>query len=155
MIPIKRNSALLPLSHDHHQALLVSWKIRTGLRKAIEPQRIKKFCDFFYKSHLARHFKLEEEYIFPILGAGHELIAKALADHHKLSELFTQTQDDVNTLTRIEKELEEHIRFEERILFDEIQKIATEEQLNLAAAVHPGGKEDIEHIVSWENEFWL
>ncbi|HVV06981.1 MAG TPA: hemerythrin domain-containing protein [Puia sp.] len=155
MTPIKRHSALQPLSHDHHQALLVSWKIRMGLRKAIEPQRIKKFCDFFYKSHLAGHFKLEEEYIFPILGAGHELITTALADHYTLSQLFTQKQADVNTLTRIEKELEEHIRFEERILFDEIQKIATEEQLNLAAAVRPGGKEDIERIESWKDEFWL
>lgn len=155
MTPIKRHNALQPISHDHHQALLVSWKIRMGLRKSIEPQRIKRFCDFFYKSHLADHFKLEEEYIFPILGVGHELITKALADHHALSELFAQKHADVNTLARIEKELEEHIRFEERVLFSEIQQIATEEQLNLVAAVHPEGREDIENIESWEDAFWL
>lgn len=155
MTPIKRHNALQPISHEHHQALLVSWKIRMGLKKSIEPQRIKRFCDFFYKSHLAEHFTLEEEYIFPILGATHELITKALADHRTLSELFAQKQADVNTLARIEKGLEEHIRFEERILFSEIQERATEEQLNLVAAVHPGGKEDIKNIERWEDEFWL
>jgi len=155
MTPIRRHNALQPLSHDHHLALLASWKIRMGLRKSIEPQRIKKFCDFFYTSHLAGHFKLEEEYIFPILGAKHELITKALADHHALSGLFAQEQADINTLSRIEMELEEHIRFEERILFDEIQQIATEEQLSRIAAIHPGGKRDIAHIESWEDEFWL
>lgn len=155
MTPIKRHNALQPISHDHHQALLVSWKIRMGLRKSIEPERIKRFCDFFYKSHLADHFTLEEEYIFPILGDKHELIRKALADHRTLSTLFAHKHADVKTLALIEKELEEHVRFEERILFNEIQKIATEEQLNLVATVHPGGKEDIKNIESWEDQFWL
>ena len=103
MIPIKRHSALRPISHDHHQALLVSWKIRTGVRKSIDPQRIKRFCDFFYKSHLSTHFKLEEEYIFPILGDKHELITKALSDHHALSALFEQKTANLNSLARIEK----------------------------------------------------
>lgn len=155
MKPIKRHNALQSISHDHHQALLVAWKIRMGLRKSIEPQRIKKFCDFFFESHLAEHFALEEEYLFPILGARHELIIKALADHHMLSQLFAQEHVDANTLTWIEKELEEHIRFEERVLFREIQEKATEEQLNLVAAVYPGDKEDIKNIERWEDAFWL
>jgi len=155
MTPIKRHNALQPISHDHHHALLVSWKIRMGLRKSIEPERVKGFCDFFYASHLADHFALEEKYIFPVLGGKHELIRKALADHHRLSALFSQEHADVETLARIEKELEEHVRFEERILFDEIQKMATEEQLNLVAIAHSAGKEDIKNIERWEDEFWL
>ena|SRR5579872_3865366 len=155
MKPIKRHNALQSISHDHHQALLVCWKIRMGLRKSIELQRIKRFCEFFYESHLADHFALEEEYLFPILGARHELIIRALGDHHRLSQLFTQKHVDVNILTRIEKELEEHVRFEERVLFREIQEKATEVQLNLVAAEYPGDKENIKNIERWEDAFWL
>lgn len=155
MKPIKRHNALQSISHDHHHALLVSWKIRMGLKKSIDPQRIKQFCDFFFESHLADHFALEEEYLFPILGPRHELIIKALADHHMLSQLFAQKHVDANTLSRIEKELEEHIRFEERVLFREIQEKATEEQFNLLAAAYPGDKDDIKNIERWDDAFWL
>jgi len=34
--PIKRDKVLQPLSHDHHQGLLLCWKIRTGIKKGIE-----------------------------------------------------------------------------------------------------------------------
>ena len=38
--PIKRHKALQPLSRDHHHGLLLSWKIRAGFSKNIEPNRI-------------------------------------------------------------------------------------------------------------------
>lgn len=155
MTPIKRQNALQPISHDHHLALLVSWKIRMGIRKSIEVQRIKRFCDFFYESHLYAHFTIEEEYIFPILGQQHELIVKALTDHHRLRALFEQKTPDLNILARIEKELEEHIRFEERVLFNEIQKVATEAQFSRLAAVHAGAEVAIKNIENWYDEFWI
>ena len=34
-MPIKRSEYLKPLSRDHHQGLLLCWKIRTGLKKGI------------------------------------------------------------------------------------------------------------------------
>jgi hemerythrin-like domain-containing protein len=154
MTPIKRHKALQPLSHEHHQGLLAAWKIRMGLRKSIEPERIKKFSDFFYKQHLAAHFALEEKYIYPILGDKNELIEKALAEHRSLRGLFEQQDADPATLSLIEQQLDEHIRFEERELFNEVQDIATEEELNQVLSVHSGGKEEIKNIESWKDEFW-
>lgn len=115
--PIKRNEALQPVSREHHQGLLLCWKIRQGLKKNIAPNRMKVYADWFYKEHLLPHFEIEEKYLFPVLGNEHELIIKATAQHRRLTRLFTDQQQLAKSLSFIEEELETHIRFEERVLF--------------------------------------
>lgn len=134
--PIKRAPELKPFSHDHHHGLLLCWKIKTGMAKNIELHRIKKYVDWFYETYLKTHFELEEKYIFSILEADNELILQALKEHGALNELFGSTSDLETNLKRIEKELDAHIRFEERILFAEIQKSATKTQLEKIEEVH-------------------
>ncbi len=41
--PQKRHIALQPLSREHHQGLLLSWKIRKGLSRKIEFDRIQNY----------------------------------------------------------------------------------------------------------------
>ena len=134
--PIKRHLALQPLSRDHHQGLLLSWKIRTGFNKGIAVDRIKKYSDWFYKIYLTPHFKEEEKYIFPILGNDNEMVKKAIAQHRRLERLFNSTLEIKKSLSLIEEELEQHIRFEERVLFHEIQEVATEQQLQIILEHH-------------------
>jgi len=134
--PQKRHKALQPLSREHHHGLLLSWKIRAGFSKDVDPKRIKVYADWFYEHHLIPHFELEESHVFSILEPEHELVKRALADHRRLRRLFNDKEDDLKTLSKIEEELEQHIRFEERILFPEIQKVATEEQLLLIENIH-------------------
>jgi len=129
--PIKRNKALQGVSREHHHGLLLCWKIRTGFSKGISEDRIKKYTDWFYTTHLIPHFELEKNYMFPILGNDHELVKKALSQHKRLHRHFAETNTISKSLSLIEEELEQHIRFEERILFNEIQKIATEKQLEI------------------------
>lgn len=138
--PIKRNKALQGVSREHHHGLLLCWKIRTGFSKAIPEERIKKYADWFYTAHLIPHFELEENHIFPILGNNNELVKKALAEHRRLIRLFTETNTASKSLSLIEEELEQHIRFEERILFNEIQKIATKKQLRKISKIHKDEK---------------
>lgn len=132
----KRHKALQNLSREHHHGLLLSWKIRTGFNKNIEVNRIKRYADWFFKTHLIPHFELEETHIFTILKSDNELVKKALSDHRRLKRLFTDKDGDTKTLNKIEEELEQHIRFEERVLFPEIQKVATAEQLSLIENIH-------------------
>ncbi|MCX2744037.1 hemerythrin domain-containing protein [Mangrovivirga sp. M17] len=127
--PIKRHSALQPVSREHHFGLLLCWKIRTGLNKDIDPERIKKYVDWFYKNHLIPHFEFEENFVFPILGNDNDLVKKALDDHKKIKSLVNQNNDLSEVLKDLEETVEQHIRFEERVLFNEIQKVADEEQL--------------------------
>ncbi len=148
--PLKRHKALQPLSREHHFGLLLSWKIRTGFSKSIEVERIKTYADWFFENHLIPHFDLEEEHIFSLLEPDSELVTRALADHRRLKSLFANTDDIEESLHKIEDELEQHIRFEERILFPEIQKYATEEQLALIENIH--NEEGFQDNV--EDEFW-
>jgi len=134
--PLKRHKALQPLSREHHHGLLLSWKIRSGFNKNIDPKRIKTYTDWFFKSHLIPHFEMEEKHIFTILESDSELIKRALAEHRRLKRLFNETTDITKSLGKIEEELEQHIRFEERVLFPEIQKVATEEQMLLIEKIH-------------------
>ena len=152
--PLKRIDELVPLSHDHHHALWLSLKIRTGFKKGIDPSRIKKHTDWFFKTHLIPHFEIEERYIFPILGSDNELVKRALKEHRKLNRLFNAKRDIEKNLVLIEEQLESHVRFEERILFDEIQKIATRSELQKINEIHCSTFSAEEVNEKWEDEFW-
>lgn len=148
--PIKRKKALIQVSRDHHHGLLLCWKIRTGFSKGVAIERIKKYTDWFYESHLVPHFAFEEKYMFPILGDNDELVKRALTEHRRLVRLFTDTNSISKSLSLIEEELEQHIRFEERILFNEIQKVATEKQLKSISELH----DDAKLKDNTDDEFW-
>lgn len=148
--PIKRSKALIQVSRDHHHGLLLCWKIRTGFSKGIEEQRIKRYADWFYTTHLIPHFELEEKYIFPILGTEDALIKRALAEHRRLTRLFGIEGEIKKSLSLIEEELEQHIRFEERVLFNKIQKVATERQLQTISELHDNTK----FLDNMDDEFW-
>lgn len=149
-MPIKRHQAIQPLSREHHQDLLLCWKIRTGFKKGLEPQRIKKYVLWFYEEHMIDHFEAEEKYIFPLLGEQHVLIQKALAQHRRLKRLIQDEQNLTISLNHLEEELETHVRFEERTLFNEIQALASEEQLKMIETVLA----DTDFVENTEDEFW-
>jgi len=137
--PIKRNEFLKPISREHHFGLLLCWKIRTGLTKNVAVSRIKNYADWYYQEHLLPHFDLEEKHVFTILGEENELVKKALSDHRRLKRLFESHIDLEKNLSLIEDELESHIRFEERVLFNKIQEIASDEQLQSLKEIHKKG----------------
>lgn len=148
---IKRHASLQEYSRDHHHALLLCWKIKVGLQKGIEVDRIKAYTDWFYENHIIDHFIMEEKYMFPVLSSDHELIIQVLNEHRLLLELFTNNDDVENSLKKLHVELKKHIRFEERILFNEIQEAATEQQLELIEKHHSIEKfEDNLKDVFWQ-----
>ena len=57
------------------------------------------------------------------------MVKQALAEHRELKRLFESENDLHKSIGLIEEELEKHIRFEERVLFNEIQAVANSEQL--------------------------
>jgi len=120
--------------------LLLCWKIKTAIKKNVDAAGIKKYADWFYRFYLLRHFQMEEKFVFTILGNENELVKKAISEHRRISQLFDDTTEIPKNLILIKDELESHIRFEERILFNEIQKNATAEQLQFIQINHPGEK---------------
>lgn len=148
--PIKRHIHLQPLSRDHHQGLLLCFKFREGFKRKVAPERMKRYAEWFWENHLAEHFLTEEEYVFPILGAEHIHIKQAMDEHRRLKALFDRKDELDTTVRLIETELEKHIRFEERVLFNEIQRVATAEQLERCAHHHNTGMA----CEVWDDEFW-
>ena len=147
---MKRHEALQPLSREHHHGLLLCWKIRTGLSKNVSPERIKKYVEWFYSEHIEAHFEVEEQHIFPLLGMNHQMVKKAMAEHRRLKRLFTGEEEVEKSLSRIEDELERHIRYEERELFPKIQETASEEQLEMVNRVH----QESPFVENTDDEFW-
>ncbi|MDB5273658.1 MAG: hypothetical protein JWO58_2025 [Chitinophagaceae bacterium] len=150
---IEKQEYLKYLSNDHHHSLLFCWKIRTGLRKGVEPERISLFCNWFFKHHLLAHFEIEESLVFPILGNDHELVRKALADHRKIKRLLVQKEDLIKSLNLLEEVLEKHIHFEERSLFHEIQKCATLDQGREILLAHARKQLPVSDA-NWMDKFW-
>lgn len=151
--PVKRSEYLQPLSRDHHHALLLCWKIKTGIKNGTEAERIKTYAEWFYHKHLHPHFEAEEKYVFPVIGSNNDLIKKALSDHRQLNEFFKSDSDLQNQLSLFADLLELHIRFEERILFNEIQEMATQSELKLILQSHSEYKfTDNLNDPFWENK---
>lgn len=149
--PIKRHKALQPLSRDHHHGLLLNWKIRQGFKRGVDPERIMAYALWFWNTHLMKHFELEEKEIFPVLGNDNPLVKRALSEHRRISRLFTSDiSDKERILSLIEEELDNHIRFEERQLFNLLQEVATTEQLQVMEQIHS----DTPAKYEWEDEFW-
>ena len=148
--PLKRHKSLQPLSRDHHHGLLLSWKIRQGLKKEVEVDRIKIYSDWFYVTHLIPHFEMEEAHVFSLLAEDHPLRIQAIAEHKEIKELVNTTTNLEDTLNTLADVLEGHIRFEERVLFPEIQSIATPEEMALIDEIHY----EQNLVENTSDEFW-
>ena len=152
-MPIKRNESLTPLSREHHHGLLLCWKIRTGYRKNIETSRIQSYAHWFYTSHLLAHFEVEEKYVFPVLGSENALVKRALTEHRKLRRLFEGVKEEPKNLGLIEEKLDAHIRFEERVLFNKIQDVASPSEFEEILLKH-SDQPEVQHAEEWNDEFW-
>ena len=62
--PLKRHPAIVSFSKDHHFGLLLVWKIRQGLAKAVDAERISKYVLYFFREDLEKHFQEEERLLF-------------------------------------------------------------------------------------------
>ena len=154
--PIKRHPAIVELSKDHHFALLLVWKIREGFRKSIEPSRISKYVVHFFDTDLTQHFKEEEEFLFRKLAADNELRIQAEEDHRQIRQLVNdlrQNPTDKDLLEKFAGTIENHIRFEERKLFNHLQEIMSEDELAEVASSLIVRGHDKEPL--WEDPFWV
>src|SRR5260370_40664477 len=84
----RRHESLIPLSHQHHDALLLAWRLCTGDLSKREPELRATHVSAFFEYRLINHLKLEEELLFPAFRAGlgveASLIDVLLGDHREL-----------------------------------------------------------------------
>jgi hemerythrin-like domain-containing protein len=134
---VRRHGALVPLSHDHHRALVTARRLRLAAAGALEARLVaaRAFLVFF-AGHASGHLRDEEERIFPLLMEGRseapKELARALVEHAQLRSLATRMQSELTarnvtgaTLRCVGDLLDAHVRLEERLLFPMIEEYAT------------------------------
>lgn len=127
-----RHSALIPLSHDHHEALLVCLRLKKGgpssAHDTLWPKDPTAQVDAllrFAERELYPHFELEESLLFPKANTPElaSLVAILLEDHRhikaELSQIALKREDPqiAEILAEFGRMLDDHIRREERQVF--------------------------------------
>lgn len=145
-MPLKRIPKLIPLSHEHHDSLLLCWKIREGIKNETKPEQIHAYLKWYWDAVLKKHFEKEEIQIFPILGVNHSLIQQLLNQHIEIEISIKKESINKDEIQKIERLIFHHIRTEERELFELIQNEYIEEIPQIE-------KENF--MDNYEDTFWL
>ncbi len=148
-LPIKRHKSLQHLSREHHDILAFGLRLKKGIAKQASRKIMNDYIVWFWDVYLEAHFKLEEEHLFPLL-LHDKFISQALNEHLFLKALFTKTDLNVEEIISLYTNLELHIRFEERVLFNKMQEVLSEEQLHHFEQGHPQQKT----CPLWTKIFW-
>lgn len=131
-MPLKRSEHLIRLSREHHSGLLFCWKIRQGLKKNADTERIRKYVEFFWQHDLADHFREEEDILFAS-KKDDDKVKKALQEHVEIKALIDSITKskapEAGMLTALADAVDHHIRYEERELFPYLEATFTPEQL--------------------------
>ena len=152
--PVKRSKQLAPLSREHHETLLFTWKIRQGIKYGVSNKLIVEYCNWFWKTELKQHFQKEEQAVGMILPVDHPMMAKMVDDHQAIEIQIKQLSEYASEfgLERLDRAISNHVRYEERLLFNYVERIATSDQLDKLLAQLIVDKKD---QPLWKNQFWL
>jgi iron-sulfur cluster repair protein YtfE (RIC family) len=137
---VKRHQSLFSLSREHHTVLLLAVMLQKGAPKYKGmPVKIPDKVEYLKAKYtdLKKHFNAEENILFPFVTGKNnlidELIDDLIRDHNKLAEymvMLDSHDDSEKLLDDTGRLLECHIRKEERVLFQKIQEVLSEEELN-------------------------
>ncbi|MHB1179329.1 MAG: hemerythrin domain-containing protein [Daejeonella sp.] len=140
---MKRHPSLIPLSREHHGALILARLLRQDAPhyKGLPTDAPGK-ADYalkFYQDEIIEHFDEEEKVILLVKGINPELdllLGEMEKEHVQLHELFrliNNNSDLSGHLDKLGRALEDHVRKEERRIFPMIQDSCSEELLNTIA----------------------
>ena len=141
---MKRHKSLYPLSHDHHHGLIIAQLIKKNAPKYKNlPDTIDGKVEhtiYFYNNELVKHFRNEEEILFPPAKGKDELLDKLIKEiileHKKIKSLVESLKTTNNyeeMLDELGNLLESHIRKEERKLFPKIESVLSLDELEKIA----------------------
>lgn len=125
-----RDKSLIPLSRQHQHALALCVRLDRAIQSGkVDLQAWQAEVEQIFGQEIAIHFTAEEKEVFPAAEKFHELqpvVQELLGEHAALRELFDRAQSrtlDQNHLAAFAAALAQHIRKEERQLFEGMQKL--------------------------------
>ena len=142
---MKRHPALVPLSHDHHQTLVRARELRRAAAEGDDAE-LERVCARFrraFAGEVSRHFRDEEELLFPLLGEVEPPpapLVEAALQHARIRSLVRRLPDRA-AASELGSLLEAHVRLEERELFELLQASVPEDALDALALPARGSAE--------------
>jgi hemerythrin-like domain-containing protein len=154
-----RDKSLIPLSHQHQQALALCVRIdRAHPISATDLPAWQAEIEQRFEHEIKIHFSAEEQVLFPTARQFSELIPlveELIADHMALRESFSHAKArrmSEETLPAFAQQLSAHIRKEERQLFERLQKLMTAEELAVLGGKLEEALKAAEHSCILPNE---
>jgi hemerythrin-like domain-containing protein len=139
---MKRHQSLIPISRQHHEGLLAARLLQHGAPpyKGMPTTAAAKrdYILVLLQRHLKPHFTLEEATVFPLAASFSDTLRSQTeqlqAEHRQLEALIQalpQATDATlpDELHEVGQLLEQHIRQEERVFFEQVQQELPEEEL--------------------------
>jgi hypothetical protein len=119
---VKRDPRLVELSRDHYRALVLAAALRQSGRSAEQADRARADLLARFPVDIEPHFRIEEETLLAGLGAlggdALPLLERALQDHAALRGFTARVaRGEAVDLPALGQRLHDHVRFEERELF--------------------------------------
>ena len=132
---MKRHQSLIPISRQHHGGLLTARLLQHGAPpyKGMPTTAAAKrdYVLQFYEEHLQPHFALEEATVFALACTFSDKLKQQVlrlkADHRQLEQLLGALPQVTaaalpDKLHEVGQLLEQHIRQEERVFFEQLQQ---------------------------------
>jgi len=131
-----RDKNLIPLSRQHQHALALCVRLDRALQAGeVDPEAWQAEIQTLFEQEIAIHFSAEEKELFPAAGRFPDLqalVQELMAEHAVLHDLFSRAAAGnlgTTDLARFAQKLAEHIRKEERQLFEGLQKVMSLSEL--------------------------
>jgi len=131
-----RDKSLVPLSRQHQHALALCVRIDRACQSGeVDLASFQAEIEQIVKDEITIHFAAEEKEVFPRAEGFPELrplVEELKAEHQVLREYFAKAGDrrfDVQDLRRFGETLSQHIRKEELLLFEDMQRRMSSESM--------------------------
>lgn len=152
--PIKRSVQLQPLSREHHDGLLFSWKLREGLNNNTSIDKLREYTGWYWRHHIRPHFFQEEKILLPFVPESHPLRKQLKEEHDDIKELILSIDKEPDRLDFIHLSnlIDSHIRFEEREFFQYLEQHLSEK--SLTDIFEQLEKHPVSDQEEWKDKFW-
>ncbi len=147
-----RHKSLIPLSRQHQHALALCVRIeRAAPIPGSELGAWQAEITQHFRSEIRIHFVAEEQFVFPVAQLSDELVLlveELLSEHAWLRERFAGAEGQQLSSTDVSefaRRLSEHIRKEERQLFERLQQLVSTTELAKMGHQVEGVLQEAEH----------
>jgi len=123
---MKRAGALVPLSREHHEALVLARRACEPHRPDAEPAALRQQLLQRWDAQFEPHFAAEEQVLLPALeqAGSTDAAAQGRRDHARLRALVEQLrQGDLGCLPEWGAAMRAHVQWEERELFPLAERV--------------------------------